>query len=55
MEGRINILPVLEPGSSHSVTTSFQGAAVKRIVVDVMRSTGFSAATAEFLEEAAMT
>ena len=55
MEGRINILPVLEPGSSHSVTTSFQDAAVKRIVVDVMRSTGFSAATAEFLEEAAMT
>jgi beta-glucuronidase len=54
MAGHVSDLPVLQAGSSHSVAVSFQGTSVRRIVVDVMRPTGFSAITAEYLDKAAM-
>jgi beta-glucuronidase len=54
MAGHVSDLPALQAGSSHSVAVSFQGTPVRRIVVDVMRPTGFSAITAEYLDKAAM-
>ena len=54
MAGQISDLPTLPAGSSHSVTASLQADPVRRIMVDIMRPTGFSALTAEYLEKAAM-
>jgi len=54
MAGQISDLPTLPAGSSHSVTASLQAGPVRRIMVDIMRPTGFSALTAEYLEKAAM-
>jgi beta-glucuronidase len=39
-------LPVLQPGEEHTVSVQFQSKGAVRINVDVMRPTGFSAATA---------
>jgi beta-glucuronidase len=40
------VLPVLQPGEEHTVSLHFQAKEAVRINVDVMRPTGFSAATA---------
>jgi beta-galactosidase len=47
MEGRMEELATLLPGMSVMLTATFNQTKPKRIVVDILRPTGFSAATAE--------
>jgi beta-galactosidase len=53
MDGGMTTLPTLLPGSSqtYEIKTSITG--IRRIIVDVIRPTGFSAITAEYQREAA--
>ena len=53
MDGATTILPALLPGSSQTFENKFSIAGIRRIVVDVVRPTGFSAITVEYLNEAA--
>lgn len=53
MEGGNAELPALAPGSSHSLEVKVSIAGFRRVVFDVMRPTGFSAITVEYLNEAA--
>jgi beta-galactosidase len=53
MDGATTILPVLLPGSSQTFENKFSIAGIRRIVVDVVRPTGFSAITVEYLNEPA--
>lgn len=54
MEGRMSELPELHPGSSHGAQADFAVEGIQRVVADVMRPTGFSAMTVEYLEGAAL-
>ena len=47
MDGRIDSLPDLAPGSKFTLTATPSIANPKRVVVDILRPTGFSAARAE--------
>ncbi|MGC2161384.1 MAG: glycoside hydrolase family 2 TIM barrel-domain containing protein [Silvibacterium sp.] len=49
MHGVLNLLPEMQPGESHTVKSSFPLKDARRIVVDILRPTGFSAASAELL------
>jgi len=53
MDGATTILPALLPGSSQTFENKFSIAGIRRIVVDVVRPTGFSAITVEYLNEPA--
>jgi len=48
-EGSLDPLPELHPRESHTLLTSLPIQDVRRIVVDVLRPTGFSAARVELL------
>jgi beta-glucuronidase len=50
MEGRIDELPVMAPGESVTLTAQFSQGSARRVVVDILRPTGHSAATAEWRE-----
>ena len=52
MEGAKTELPELHPGSSQRYETSFSVKGIRRVVVDLMRPTGFSAITLECLDQA---
>ncbi len=52
MEGAKTELPELHPGSSQGYEASFSVSEIRRVVVDLMRPTGFSAITVEYLDEA---
>jgi beta-glucuronidase len=49
MEGRIDDLAAIEPGGRVELTASFAQSDAKRIVVDVLRPTGYSVARVEWL------
>jgi beta-glucuronidase len=53
MDAAKTALPLLSPGSSHTFQARFSVAGIRRVVVDVIRPTGFSATTAEYLDQAA--
>jgi beta-glucuronidase len=53
MEGGKASLPAFLPGSSQTFEIKVALAGIRRIVVDVVRPTGFSAITVEYLNEAA--
>ena len=53
MDGGEIKLPELEPGSAHRLEFASSGRRIRRIVVDVIRPTGFSAITVEHLDSAA--
>ncbi len=53
MDGFKAELPELHPGSSQTYETSFSVIGIRRVVVDLLRPTGFSAITVEYLDEAA--
>jgi beta-glucuronidase len=50
MAGGTMALPAMEPGSSHRFSAVMQTPELRRIVVDVLRPTGFSAMTVAHLE-----
>jgi beta-glucuronidase len=50
MEGRVDELPVMAPGESVTLTAQFSQGSARRVVVDILRPTGHSAATAEWRE-----
>ena len=54
MHGIVNQLPELHAGESHTVEATFAVADARRIVVDILRPTGFSATSVELLLEAAV-
>jgi beta-galactosidase len=54
MDGGRKRLPTLVPGSSQTLEIQSSIAGMRRIVVDVVRPTGFSAITVEYLNEAAL-
>ena len=47
MEGRLDMLDRQKPGDAVTLSTSFSAPGLTRVVVDILRPTGFSAATAE--------
>jgi beta-galactosidase len=47
MHGAVNPLPELQPGESHTIEAHFPVKDARRIVVDILRPTGFSAARVE--------
>ena len=49
MHGAIDQLPELQPGKSHTIQANFPIKEARRIVVDILRPTGFSAASVELL------
>ena len=49
MEGRVDRLPALKPGSRITLKASPSEAKLKRVVVDILRPTGFSALTTELV------
>jgi beta-galactosidase len=53
MQGNVSQLPELRPGESHTVEATLAKKDARRIVVDILRPTGFSAASIELLVEAA--
>jgi beta-glucuronidase len=53
MHGIISQLPELHPGELHTIQASFPIQDTRRIVIDILRPTGFSAASVELLVEAA--
>ena len=53
MDGRKTDLPALQPGSSQMYDATFTVTGIKRVVVDLVRPTGFSAITVEYLDQAA--
>jgi beta-glucuronidase len=53
MDGGKTTLSALLPGSSHTYEIKTSITSVRKIVVDLIRPTGFSAITAEYIEEAA--
>jgi beta-glucuronidase len=52
MEGAKTELPELHAGSSQAYEASFSASGIRRVVVDLMRPTGFSAITVQYLDEA---
>ena len=52
MHGMLNQLPVLHPGESQTLQARFPIQDTRRVVVDILRPTGFSAASVELLVEA---
>jgi beta-galactosidase len=52
MEGAKTELPELHSGSSQGYEASFSVSGIRRVVVDLMRPTGFSAITVQSLDEA---
>ena len=52
MEGAKTELTELHPGSSQAYEASFSVSGIRRVVVDLMRPTGFSAITVQYLDEA---
>jgi beta-glucuronidase len=54
MHGNVSQLPELHPGESHTVQATFATQDARRVVVDILRPTGFSAASVELLLEAAV-
>ena len=52
MEGAKTELPELHSGSSEGYEASFSVSGIRRVVVDLMRPTGFSAITVQYLDEA---
>jgi beta-glucuronidase len=54
MHGIVSQLPELHPGESHTIQATFALQDARRIVVDILRPTGFSAASVELLVEAAV-
>ena len=55
MDGGKTTLPALTPGSSHALEIKPSISGTRRVVVDVIRPTGFSAITVEYLDQAAAT
>ncbi len=53
MNGHVTALPILPPGMSQTFEARFDQSEIRRVVVDLMRPTGFSALTIEYLEKAA--
>lgn len=53
MDGGRMSLPTLRPGSSSTIKMEISIAGIRKVVVDVMRPTGFSVITVEHLNEAA--
>ena len=53
MEGRVTELPSLQPGSSQTYEATFAVPGIRRVVVDVIRPTGFSALTVKHLGQSA--
>jgi beta-glucuronidase len=53
MHGIVSQLPELHPGESHTIQATFPIQDTRRIVVDILRPTGFSAARVELPVEAA--
>jgi beta-glucuronidase len=49
MEGKLDRLPVLKPGSRITLKSSSSEANLKRVVVDILRPAGFSALTTELV------
>ena len=52
MEGALTELPEVHPGSSQGYVVTFSISEIRRVVVDLMRATGFSAITAHYLDKA---
>jgi beta-glucuronidase len=52
MEGAKTELPELHSGSSQGYEASFSASGIRRVVVDLMRPTRFSAITVQYLDEA---
>ena len=50
MEGKFDDLATIQPGGSISLTASFSQIGLKRIVADILRPTGYSIASAEWLD-----
>ena len=55
MDGGARKLSALQPGSSHKFEIDTSIAGIRRVVVDVLRPTGYSAVTVEYLDRAANT
>jgi beta-galactosidase len=53
MNGHVTALPILPPGMSHTFEARLDQNEIRRVVVDLMRPTGFSVLTVEYLEQAA--
>jgi beta-glucuronidase len=53
MDGTKTMLPTLQPGSSQTLETTFSATGIRRVVVDLMRPTGYSVTTVEYLDRAA--
>jgi beta-glucuronidase len=53
MHGIVSQLPDLHPGESHTIQATFPIRDTRRIAVDILRPTGFSAASVELPVEAA--
>jgi beta-glucuronidase len=53
MNGRKTDLPALQPGSSQMYEVTFTITGIRRVAVDLVRPTGFSAITVEYLDQAA--
>ena len=53
MDGGKTTLSALSPGSSHTYQIKPSVSGIRRVVVDVVRPTGFSAITVEYLDQAA--
>ena len=49
MEGRLDRLPMLKPGSSITLKANASAANLRRVVVDILRPTGFSVLTTELV------
>jgi beta-glucuronidase len=53
MDGGKTTLSALSPGSSHTYAIEPSISGIRRVVVDVVRPTGFSVITVEYLDQAA--
>jgi beta-galactosidase len=53
MDGEVTDLPEVHPGASQTCQAKLSASGITRVVVDLLRPTGFSAITVEYLDKAA--